>query len=130
MKQTKLTLGEIYTLNLELFGNEKNKGLLSQPLPLKVKYWLQRLADKLKSEVVTIDEIRNGLIKELGTEENGKVEVKIDSPNFEIFKKQYVELLDTEKEITHAIFTLDQFENLEAAEYYAIFLKLIDEEQP
>jgi hypothetical protein len=130
MKQTKLTLGEIYTLNLELFGNENNKGLLSQPLPLKVKYWLQRLADKLKSEVATIDEIRNGLIKELGTEENGKVQIKTDSPNFEIFQKQYVELLDTEKEITHAVFTLDQFENLEAAEYYAIFLKLIDEEQP
>jgi len=130
MKQTKLTLGEIYTLNLELFGNENNKGLLSQPLPLKVKYWLQRLADKLKSEVATIDEIRNGLIKELGTEENGQVQIKIDSPNFVKFQEQYVELLDTEKEITHAIFTLDQFENLEAAEYYAIFLKLIDEEQP
>jgi len=130
MKQTKLTLGEIYTLNLELFGNENNKGLLSQPLPLKVKYWLQRLADKLKSEVATIDEIRNGLIKELGTEENGQVQIKIDSPNFEVFQKQYTELLETEKEITHAIFTLDQFENLEAAEYYAVFLKLIDEEQP
>ena len=128
MKTTKLTLGEIYTLNLELFGNENNKGLLSQPLTLKVKYWLQRLADKLKSEVATIDEVRNGLIKELGTEENGKVEVKIDSPNFEVFRKQYTELLETEKEITHAVFTLDQFENLEAAEYYAVFLKLIDEE--
>jgi len=130
MKQTKLTLGEIYTLNLELFGNENNKGLLAQPLTLKVKYWLQRLADKLKSEVATIDEVRNGLIKELGTEENGQVQIKIDSPNFEVFQKQYTELLDTEKEITHAIFTLDQFENLEAAEYYAVFLKLIDEEQP
>jgi hypothetical protein len=127
MKQTTLTLGEIYTLNLELFGNENNKGLLSQPLPLKVKYWLQRLADKLKSEVATIDEIRNGLIKELGTEIDGQVQIQTDSPNFVKFQEQYVELLETEKEISHAIFTLDQFENLEAAEYYAIFLKLIDE---
>ena len=128
MKQTKLTLGEIYTLNLELFGNENNKGLLSQPLTLKVKYWLQRLADKLKSEVATIDEIRNGLIKELGEEIDGQVQIKTDSPNFVKFQEQYVELLETEKEISHAIFTLDQFENLEAAEYYAVFLKLIDEE--
>jgi hypothetical protein len=128
MKTTKLTLGEIYTLNLELFGNEKNKGLLSQPLTLKVKYWLQRLADKLKSEVATIDEIRNGLIKELGTEEDGQVQIKTDSPNFVKFQEQYMELLNEEKEISHAIFTLEQFENLEAAEYYAIFLKLIDEE--
>jgi hypothetical protein len=127
MKSTKLTLGEIYTLNLELFGNENNKGLLSQPLTLKVKYWLQRLADKLKSEVATIDEIRNGLIKELGTEEDGQVQIKTNSPNFVKFQEQYVELLETEKEISHAIFTLEQFENLEAAEYYAIFLKLIDE---
>lgn len=130
MKTTKLTLGEIYTLNLELFGNENNKGLLSQPLSLKVKYWLQRLADKLKSEVATIDEVRNGLIKELGTEEDGQVQIKIDSPNFVKFQEQYTELLETEKEITHAIFTLEQFENLEAAEYYAVFLKLIDEAQP
>jgi len=128
MKTTTLTLGEIYTLNLELFGNENNKGLLSQPLTLKVKYWLQRLADKLKSEVATIDEVRNGLIKELGTEIDGQVQIKTDSPNFVKFQEQYVELLETEKEISHAIFTLDQFENLEAAEYYAIFLKLIDEE--
>jgi len=127
MKQTKLTLGEIYTLNLELFGNENNKGLLSQPLPLKVKYWLQRLADKLKSEVATIDEVRNGLIKELGEEIDGQVQIKTDSPNFVKFQEQYVELLKTEKEISHAIFTLEQFENLEAAEYYAVFLKLIDE---
>jgi hypothetical protein len=127
MKTTKLTLGEIYTLNLELFGNENNKGLLSQPLTLKVKYWLQRLADKLKSEVATIDEIRNGLIKELGEEIDGQVQIKTDSPNFVKFQEQYVELLETEKEISHAIFTLDQFENLEAAEYYAVFLKLIDE---
>lgn len=127
MKTTKLTLGEIYTLNLELFGNENNKGLLSQPLSLKLKYWLQRLADKLKSEVATIDEIRNGLIKELGTEEDGQVQIKVDSPNFVKFQEQYTELLETEKEITHAIFTLEQFESLEAAEYYAVFLKLIDE---
>jgi hypothetical protein len=127
MKTTTLTLGEIYTLNLELFGNENNKGLLAQPLTLKVKYWLQRLADKLKSEVATIDEVRNGLIKELGTEIDGQVQIKTDSPNFVKFQEQYVELLETEKEISHAIFTLDQFENLEAAEYYAVFLKLIDE---
>jgi len=127
MKSTTLTLGEIYTLNLELFGNENNKGLLAQPLTLKIKYWLQRLADKLKSEVATIDEVRNGLIKELGEEIDGQVQIKTDSPNFVKFQEQYVELLDTEKEISHAIFTLDQFENLEAAEYYAVFLKLIDE---
>jgi hypothetical protein len=127
MKTTKLTLGEIYTLNLELFGNENNKGLLSQPLSLKLKYWLQRLADKLKSEVATIDEIRNGLIKELGIEEDGQVQIKVDSPNFVKFQEQYTELLNEEKEITHAVFTLEQFENLEAAEYYAVFLKLIDE---
>lgn len=130
MKTTKLTLGEIYTLNLELFGNENNNGLLAQPLPLKVKYWLDRLSKILKSEVESIDEIRNGLIKELGEEVDGQVQIKVDSPNFEIFHKQYTELLETEKEITHAIFTLDQFESLEAAEYYAVFLKLIDETQP
>jgi hypothetical protein len=129
MTTTKLTLEEIYILNIELFGDEKNKGLLAQPLSLKVKYWLKGLADTLESEVTTIDEFRNGLIRELGSEENGQIQIKNDSPQFAKFQEQYAELLREEKEISHAIFTFEQFEHLEAAEYYSVFLKLIKVEQ-
>ena len=127
MKNTKLNLNEIYQLAFEIAGNQDNKGLLHQPLPLKVKYWLQRLSDNLKSEVASIDEVRNNLIKELGTEKDGNFQIETNSPNFEIFNKQFTELLAEEKEITHAIFTLEQFESLEASEHYSVFLKLIDE---
>ena len=125
MKSTKLNLSEVYVLAQELVGNEKFKGLLSQPLSLKTKYWLQRLADKLNSGVKTIDEMRNNLIKELGEEENGQVQIKADSPNFPKFQEQFAELMNEEKEISHADFTIEQFENLETAEHYAVFLKLI-----
>ena len=127
MKNTKLNLNEIYQLAFEIAGSENHKGLLHQPLPLKVKYWLQRLSDNLKSEVASIDEVRNNLIKELGTEKDGNFQIETNSPNFEIFNKQFTELLAEEKEINHAIFTLEQFESLEASEHYSVFLKLIDE---
>lgn len=140
MKTTKLNLNEIYQLSFELNGNETNKGLLQQPLAIKTKYWLQRLSDKIKSEVSTIDAVRNSLITELGVENNGKYEIvpkiadeenpskMIDNPNFIEFQKKFSELLTEERDIEHAIFKLEQFEGLSAPEHYAVFLKLIDEE--
>lgn len=129
MKSTKLNLSEVYVLAQELVGNEKFKGLLAQPLSLKTKYWLQRLSDKLNSEVKSIDEARNNLIKELGEEKDGQISIPSDSPNVLIFQQQFAELMNEEKEISHADFTIEQFENLETAEHYAVFLKLITFEE-
>ena len=129
MVSTKLNLGEIYILSQELVGNENFKGLLSQPLSLKTKYWLQRLSDKVNSEVKTIDEMRNNLIKELGEEKDGQISIPAGSPNIEKFSVQFGELMSEEKEISHAEFKIEQFENLETAEHYAVFLKLITFEE-
>lgn len=125
MTTTKLTLAEIYALDYELFGNGENKGLVAQPLSIKVKYWLNRLAELIKSEVATIEEIRNNLLKELQEEENDEMPLKMDNPKVQKLQAQFDELLTEEKEITHAVFTLEQFEHLEATEYYEVFFKLI-----
>jgi hypothetical protein len=79
----------------------------------------------IKSEVATIEEIRNNLLKELQEEENDEMPLKMDNPKVQKLQAQFDELLTEEKEITHAVFTLEQFEHLEATEYYEVFFKLI-----
>lgn len=126
MKTTKLTLNEIYSLHFELVGFEDKKGLLSQPLPMKVKYWLDRLAKVTTSEVKSIDDLRNELIKELGEEVDGQIQIKIGSENMAIFNEKFNELISVEKDIEHALFTFEQFENVESSEFYGTFFKLIE----
>jgi hypothetical protein len=138
MQTTKLTLLEIYGLESELFGltNPQTgevlaKGLLSQNLTLKNRYWLSRLGDIVQLEKKAVDTSRDYLIKELGTEDeqgnfslqpliNGEV-----NPKFTEFQRDLSLLLKEEKEISHAVFTLEQFENLETTEHYPVFLKLL-----
>lgn len=142
-QKTKLTLGELYGLDAELNGLSNTqsgevliKGLLNQPLPIKTKYWLTRLKDIVASEKKTVDDLRNELIKKYGTEEEGgnysipaflDKEGKERNPSFDEFNKELEELLKTEKELEHAVFTIDMFESLETEENYGIFFKLISE---
>jgi hypothetical protein len=142
MQTTKLTLSEIYGLESELFGltspqtNEVlAKGLLSQNLTLKNRYWLSRLGDSIQAEKKAVDTLRDELIKELGTsDENGNFSLQPSiegqvNPNFVKFQEELSSLLKEEKEISHAIFTLEQFENLETTEHYPVFLKLLSVEE-
>jgi len=142
MQTTKLTLSEIYGLESELFGltnpqtNEVlAKGLLSQNLTLKNRYWLSRLGDSIQAEKKAVDTLRDELIKELGTQdENGNFSLQpsIDgqvNPNFIKFQEELSSLLKEEKEISHSVFSLEQFENLETTEHYPVFLKLLSVEK-
>lgn len=130
MKSTKLSLNQIYGLAQELTGNESFKGLLSQPLSLKTKYWLQRLLDTVAPDVKAIDELKNNLIKELGTQEGESYSLSPQSENFPKFVEQFNEMMSQEKEIRHAVFNLEDFDAIESAEHYMVFLQLlnIDEE--
>jgi len=137
MQTTKLTLQEIYELESELFGltNQSGevlmKGMLSQNLSLKNRYWLSRLGESIQAEKKAVDTLRDQLIKELGeVDENGNyslqpmVDEKVN-PNFVKFQEELTALLKEEKEITHAVFTLEQFESLETSEHYPVFMKLL-----
>ena len=140
MQTTKLTLGEIYGLEAELFGLTNpqtgevlSKGLLSQNLTLKNRYWLSRLGETIQAEKKAVDSLRETLIKELGVEENGNFSLTptIDdkpNPNFITFQEEITALLKEEKEISHSVFSLDQFENLETTEHYPVFFKLLSVE--
>jgi len=137
MQTTKLTLQEIYGLESELFGLTNSnqevlmKGILSQNLSLKNRYWLSRLGESIQAEKKAVDTLREQLIKELGeVDEKGNyslqpmIEEKVN-PNFVKFQEELSALLKEEKEITHAVFTLEQFESLETSEHYPVFMKLL-----
>jgi hypothetical protein len=142
MQTTKLTLTEIYGLESELFGLTNpqsgevlSKGLLLQNLTLKNRYWLSRLGESIQSEKKAIDILRDSLIKELGSEDekgNFFLSPTIDekpNPNFIKFQEELSSLLKEEKEISHSVFSLEQFENLETTEHYPVFLKLLSVEE-
>lgn len=80
--KTKLSLGEIYTLEGELngvrnpeTGEVASKGLLGQKgLNMKIRYYLSDLADVATAEKKKIDGLKDELIIKLGkAEENGRV---------------------------------------------------------
>lgn len=140
MQTTTLKLAEIYSLEGELFGvtiQDKVlfKGILGQSLNIKSRYWLSKLGEIVSAEKSSIDKLRDELIKELGTQDeagNFSLEPKIDgedNPNFIKFQEQLSSLLNETKEINHAVFTLEQFENLETTEHYPVFFKLLTVEE-
>jgi hypothetical protein len=137
MQTTKLTLQEIYGLESELFGltNQSGealmKGILSQNLSLKSRYWLSRLGEIVQAEKKAVDTLRDQLIKELGEadkEGNFSLQPMLNekvNPNFVKFQEELTSLLKEEKEISHSVFTLEQFESLETSEHYPVFMKLL-----
>ena len=137
MQTTKLTLQEIYGLESELFGltNQSGealmKGILSQNLSLKSRYWLSRLGETVQAEKKAVDTLRDQLIKELGEadkEGNFSLQPMLNekvNPNFVKFQEELTSLLKEEKEISHSVFTLEQFESLETSEHYPVFMKLL-----
>ena len=144
MKNIKLSLFEIYALEAEINGivnpstqERVSSGLISQNLSLKTKYWLTKLSDSLASEKKSIDGIRDGLVKELGVEENGSyllnMTIKdeknpdrpIPNPNWIKFNNEFEKFLQEEKEISYNEFKIEDLENISTNENYPIFYKLI-----
>lgn len=153
LKTITISLAEIMQLEAELQGVKTQNGevvftgLLNQKLPMKTKYWLTRLAEKVSSEKKTIDGLRDEMIKRFGesTDEgqsfmipsfvdtdkkdaDGNV-IKQPNPKFKEFNDEYSELLNTEKEISHPFFKFDDFAALETTDTYAVFFKMLNPEE-
>jgi hypothetical protein len=143
MRTIQLTLGEILLLKNEIYGsiNPTNgevlqKGLVNQNIPIKIKYWLNVLGEKVNYE----DKIIKNLYDELGykygeTDENGNLilnpSIKQEDGSFEInpnflkFQSEYASLLQTLKELEYTPFLLSDIEQLTFEENYPTFNKLI-----
>lgn len=154
MTKTKLTLGEIYTLEAELSGSVNQqtgervtKGLLNQELSLLQKYWLTDLAGDLARHKQTVDKIRNELIHLHGKPtENGGMSiavsidklddkgdpvidaegnmVKVLNPRFQEFNQEMENLFAETRDIEHHAFRIQDFD-FKTDETYTVFFKLL-----
>jgi len=109
------------------------------------KYWLMQLSEDLVEEKKKLDAVRETLIKELGDEdetgsislavfinevknEEGKIVSREINPKFVEFQDKFNELLSETKDVAHGKFLLEDFEDVESAEVYPVFFKLISAE--
>jgi hypothetical protein len=142
MSQITLKLHEILTLEAELngFTNPQNgekvlDGFLKEKLNLATKYRLTKLSEELKKEKSILDDLRDELVKEYGTEEDGQISIQMFedkkqtkiNPKFVEFQSKYTELLDEEKVIDYTPLTISDLDKIESNENYSILFKLIQE---
>lgn len=148
MVKTKLKLIEISDLSEEIHGlqdrqtgEEVQKGLLDEKLSLVQKYWLTDLGKKTKEVVDEIEPLRNEVISKYGTtgpdggigisaiieekNEEGVVISRKPNPNWDLFNKEYFELMSQEKEVEHQEFLLNDFSDVKSENRYAIFQTLL-----
>lgn len=148
MVKNKLKLIEITTLSEEIHGLVDRQsgarirtGLLDEKISLVQKYWLGDLGKKTKEVVDEIEPLRTSLFAKYGESqpdgsigisaiieeknEAGEVINKKTNPNWELFNKEYSELMDQEKEIEHHEFFLNDFAEVKTENRYAIFQNLL-----
>ena len=135
----KLTIADCLNLEIEIAGFTNNegkvllKGLLNEPLNLKTKYWLNRLATKLQAEKKAFTESRDALIKEIGeAQEDGSYSIPIKigeelNPKYEVFNKQLQDLLDQEIEIDVHKFSIESFDFDSDSNYPTFMTKCIED---
>jgi len=142
MKKTKLTLGEVITLESEISGltNQQTgevvlKGLLGEKINLVIKYYLSKLVDSFAADKKILEGLRDELIKKYGEEtDNGSIIVvqhldeakTIINPKFVQFAQEYESLLSEQKEIEHSVITLEDIKDINSEGRYSVFFKLID----
>lgn len=136
-------------------GEKISSGLLHEKLPLTTKYWLSSLGKTVAAEKAAIEDLKNELIKKYG-KDDGKGSISIPmvvdeldadgnpvkevnaegvemtrkrlNPEFQLFEKEFSELLQTEKELEYKPFKLLDFEKVETAENYSTFFRLVNAE--
>jgi uncharacterized membrane protein YheB (UPF0754 family) len=142
MSQITLKLNEILTLEAELngftnpqTGEKVLEGFLKEKLNLATKYRLTKLSEELKKEKAILDGLRDDLIKEYGTEEEGQTSIKMFedkkqtkiNPKFIEFQSKYTEFLDEDKVIDYTPLTISDLDKIESNENYSVLFKLIQE---
>ena len=147
---------ELNGLTNQQTGEKIASGLIQEKLSLVTKYWLTELGKKVAAEKASVEELKNDLIKKYGKEdEKGGISIpmvieeldsegqpmkdvdkdgnwftkKVINPDFQLFEKEFNDLLQTEKELEYKVFTLDDFEKVETSENYGTFFKLVKVEE-
>lgn len=152
MTTVKLKLSEVLQLEAEINGISNTqtqevllKGLISEKLKIKTKYWLAELSKSIAEESKAINALRDETIKkyaDLDEEGKGGIPLYINevkdasgkvisgdiNPKFTAFQEEFNSLLAVEKEFKVFEFKLNDFENVETDASYQVFFKLVSPE--
>lgn len=98
MKPEKNTKNTVKIKLIDLLNDSRKlDDLCKIELPIKTSYWLNRINDKVKSEVKSYIRTKDMLIERLGEEKDGTIEVKKD--NLKEFYDEDKKLTDVEIEL-------------------------------
>lgn len=147
MNTIDLKLGELLSLLSELEGFRVPetgevifKGFINHSLPLKEKYWLNKLITSLTSEKQEIEKLRNTLIEKFGEkDESGSISIPTlvknekgeneTNPKFLLFQKEYQDLLNEVKTINYKPISLDILESISTEDTYNFLFKLVEDSE-
>lgn len=141
MEKKSLKLIQFYNLEAELngvtnpqTGEKLTKGLLSEKLQLKTKYWLTDLYKKAKEQTDACSALRDELIKKYGTESDKGVSIlqtieedgkNVVNPNFVSFQNEFNALLNEEREIEYKELSIEELGSIETEAVYETLFSLL-----
>ncbi len=149
MAKLTLKLGQVLQLESEINGfvNPQNGkevfvGFRKHKLPLKTKYWLSELGDRLAAERKTIETLRDEIIQKHGEDdgkggiqigvfieqkdENDKVISRELNPQYVEFQNEFNALLSEDKEIEYTPLTMEDLEKVgETTDDYNLLFMLV-----
>lgn len=147
MKSCSLSNAEVLQLDEELNGKinpqtgEKiTNGLLSEPLPIRTRYWLDRIKSQLDTRKASIEKLKGDLIKTIGEEKDGNYSIPqtieegkgdkkktIINPKFVEFITEYSKVLEEKEDINSPELTIEDLGDLKTELNLTVFFKLIEE---
>ena len=141
MEKKSLKLIQFYNLEAELngvanpqTGEKLTKGLLSEKLQLKTKYWLTDLYKKAKEQTDACSALRDELIKKYGEESEKGVSItplvekdgaSVANPKFVLFQEEFNALLNEEREIEYKELSIEDFGSIETEAVYETLFSLL-----
>jgi hypothetical protein len=142
MKTIDLRLDEVLLLLVELEGFRKPdtgevifKGFINQTLPLKEKYWLNKLINSLTNEKQEIEKLRNQLIEKFGEKDKSDsifIPMMVEgtnepNPQYLEFQTEYQELLNETKTINYKPISFETLESITTEDTYNLIFKLVED---
>jgi hypothetical protein len=149
MAKLTLKLGQILQLESEINGytNPQNGqevfiGFRKHKLPLKTKYWLTELGDRLSTERKVVETLRDEIIQKHGEDdgkggiqigvfieqkdENDKVISRELNPQYVEFQNEFNTLLSEEKEVEYTPLTMEDLDKVgETTDDYNLLFMLV-----
>lgn len=146
MKKLLLSNAEVLQLDVELNGiqsqdeSQARKGILSEPLPIKTRYWLDRVNSQVSSIKSSVEKLRNELVDKLGQEVDGVKQIplfvesgkgkdkeKVLNPKIEEFTKEFNTILEQEEELNVPALRIEDLGDLKTDIVLKVLFKLLED---